>query len=206
MKPPRLLLLTDDSISTEHVAEVWPRVARACAPGSVALSVRYRTLEARALSLLCEHLQRSVPGAPVVVSRRLDIARSVGLAGVHLPASGVPSQEARLYLGEHALIIRAAHDAAELDQAVPGADAALLSPFLAPGSHASERPPLGKEGFQALASSSAVPVLALGGMDARTAPQALSAGAYGVAVVSAVWKAPDPVAACVALLQAGTPA
>ena len=39
------------------------------------------------------------------------------------------------------------------------------------------------------------PVLALGGVDARSVGQCLRAGAHGVAVLSAIWNSPDPLAA-----------
>jgi thiamine-phosphate pyrophosphorylase len=47
-----------------------------------------------------------------------------------------------------------------------------------------------------------IPVVAIGGIDAGNAALAVRAGARGVAVISAVAAAPDPVAAARALARA----
>jgi thiamine monophosphate synthase len=45
-----------------------------------------------------------------------------------------------------------------------------------------------------------LPVIAIGGLDAVRAAAVREAGAYGVAAISALWWAPDPAAAALALL------
>jgi thiamine-phosphate pyrophosphorylase len=47
-----------------------------------------------------------------------------------------------------------------------------------------------------------VPVVAIGGVTAATAPVLARAGAAGVAVIGAVWEASDPAAAAQALRAA----
>jgi thiamine-phosphate pyrophosphorylase len=44
------------------------------------------------------------------------------------------------------------------------------------------------------------PVIAIGGIDASRAAEVRAAGAYGVAALGALWRAPDPAAAALALL------
>ena len=44
------------------------------------------------------------------------------------------------------------------------------------------------------------PVIAIGGIDAARATEARAAGAYGVAAITALWRAADPAAAALALL------
>ena len=46
-----------------------------------------------------------------------------------------------------------------------------------------------------------VPVLAIGGIDATNAAAAVAAGAHGVAVIGAIWRHPDPVAAAKELVR-----
>ena len=45
------------------------------------------------------------------------------------------------------------------------------------------------------------PVIAIGGIDAARAAEVRAAGAYGVAAISALWKADDPAAAALAFLE-----
>ena len=48
------------------------------------------------------------------------------------------------------------------------------------------------------------PVIAIGGIDAARAGEVRAAGAYGVAAITALWRAPDPAAAALALLAPWT--
>lgn len=47
-----------------------------------------------------------------------------------------------------------------------------------------------------------VPVIAIAGVTVARVPELLAAGAWGVAVVGAVYSAPDPAAAVTAFLEA----
>lgn len=61
---------------------------------------------------------------------------------------------------------------------------------------------IGPKGLAAVRSAVRIPVLAIGGITPETALQALDAGADGVAVISAVVAAPDPLAAVASLVRA----
>ncbi|MEW5854301.1 MAG: thiamine phosphate synthase [Myxococcota bacterium] len=196
---PSILITTDDDVAPSLVEETWPAIYREVP--RVALSIRYRSLTGKDLSALCERLQGRTPFATLLVSRRLDVVHALDLSGAHLPANGVPTSSARSYLGMKAMILRAAHDEAELEQA-RGADGVLISPVFTPISHASERNPLGLEGLRALAAMSPVPVMAMGGITPDNVKDVMACGAGGVAVSGHVWRAPDPVAATVALWKA----
>jgi thiamine-phosphate pyrophosphorylase len=52
------------------------------------------------------------------------------------------------------------------------------------------------------AAALGAPVIAIGGIDAARAAEVRDAGAYGVAAIRALWDAPDPAAAALALLAA----
>lgn len=84
------------------------------------------------------------------------------------------------------LLGRSVHSVAEAREALAaGADYALLGPVWAPGSKPQDhRPPLGPHVFSALRG---LPVLALGGVDAARAVEAVRAGAHGVAVIGGVF-------------------
>lgn len=146
--------------------------------------------EGRALQALCE-----AEGAPLFVNGRLDVALALG-AHLHLPAHGLPLAAVRPHLPGGRLVSVAVHGPAE---AQAGADLALVSPVHPPGSKPGDtRPPLGPEGFRALAARLGCPAFALGGLG----PGRLAGleGAAGLAVMSAVTAAADPAAAVDALL------
>lgn len=133
-------------------------------------------------------------GAPLVVSQRADLAALCGADGVQLPERALPAAVVRrafpaLWVG------RSCHDRAGLEAAAAAAaDWALLSPIAAPvsGKPASGSP-LGVAGFAALIASLALPVFALGGVDASLSAALRSQGAHGVACVGFVFGAADPV-------------
>ena len=118
------------------------------------------------------------PRGPEEIGQRPDL-------GLHLPASIDPASVPAAGRG---LRSAACHDAAELQRAAAaGVDFVLLSPVFSPGSKPDDRrPTLGLEGLHRLAEGAAVPVLALGGIDARCAPAVLRSGLVaGVAGISA---------------------
>ncbi|MCK9188201.1 Nudix family hydrolase [Acidithiobacillus sp.] len=93
------------------------------------------------------------------------------------------------------------HDAVGLQQAARlGARYAFLSPIFPTSSHPGTAA-LGSRAFAAMAAESSLPVIALGGMTAARVPEALAAGARGVAVLSGILEARDPAAAARAFLQ-----
>ena len=64
-----------------------------------------------------------------------------------------------------------------------------------------EATPLGLDGLRGIVAATALPVVGIGGIAASNAPEVLSAGAAGVAVVSAVGGAEDPVGATMELVR-----
>ncbi len=136
--------------------------------------------EARVLAACCRR-----HGAPLFVNGRLDIALLTD-AHLHLPATGLRVEDVRPRLGAK-WVSAAVHNLAEA-QAV---DLALVSPVFPPGSKPHDtRPPLGVDGFFALARGLPCPAFALGGIAATNAH--LLAGAAGLAVISEVLHAPSP--------------
>lgn len=199
---PRLCYVTDGVRGTggRELAQVIGCAAR----GGVELVV----LRERALgdTAWCELAARLEPlrraGLRVVASRRLDLVRALALDGVHLAADAVPVAEARAWLGPDALIGYSAHDGAEAARAArDGADFALLSPIW-PTDSKPGAPARGAAWLADAVAKAGLPVLALGGVTQANAPEALRAGAHGVAAVSAIGAADDVAAAARGLARA----
>jgi thiamine-phosphate pyrophosphorylase len=178
-------------------------VAAACAAGVDWVQVRDRALDGAALlelvDAVCAAARRAAPRARVLVNRRADVALAAGADGVHLGFDALDPASARRLLGPQALIGVACHAPDEPARArAAGADYALLAPILDPLSKPRQRPALGLDALRA-AAAAGLPVLAQGGMHARSAGPALAAGAAGIAVTGAILLADDPGAAAAAL-------
>ncbi|HJR49450.1 MAG TPA: thiamine phosphate synthase, partial [Gemmatimonadales bacterium] len=99
----------------------------------------------------------------------------------------------------HGWIGCSVHSAAEAEDAArDGADYLLVGNVYETSSHP-ERPAKGL-GLVRDAVGLGLPVIAIGGMDPARAAEARDAGAYGVAAIAALWWAPDPAIAALALL------
>jgi thiamine-phosphate pyrophosphorylase len=147
---------------------------------------------AQQLSKLCR-----LANVPFFVHRRLDIALALN-THLHLPAYGLSPSQARLALPQRKLLSVSVHNEEEASLA-KGASFALLSPVFSPGSKpADTRPPLGPQGFCSLAQSLPCPAWALGGISPSTLK--LLPKLEGVAVVSALWQAENPLQTAKTLL------
>jgi thiamine-phosphate pyrophosphorylase len=136
-------------------------------------------------------------GAPLLINDRADIALAAGAQGVHLPGGGLTAAEARALLGPDALIGVSCHTVEEVEEGSrTGADFCVFGPVWdVPGKGRA----LGPGVLAAAVRASAIPVLALGGVDPHTAPLARAAGACGVACIRSVLDANEPAAAARAL-------
>lgn len=128
-------------------------------------------------------------GALLLVGDDERLAEAIGADGLHLP-------ERRLHMAPRIrarrarwIITGAAHGASALRRAErAGVDAAVLSSVFASRSR-SAGAPMGEIRFALLARSAKTPVIALGGVNARTARRLVGTGAAGLAAVEA-WLEP----------------
>jgi thiamine-phosphate pyrophosphorylase len=147
-------------------------------------------------------------GVPFVVNDRIDVALASGAAGVHLGRDDMEAATARLLLGPDAIIGLTVKNAADADAAIAApVDYACIGGVFETLSKRNPDAPVGLDGFCALreriaAARPDLPVGAIAGIDVARAGQAVQAGASGVAVISAIFRAPDIAAATRALRRA----
>ena len=152
-----------------------------------------QVIDGRALLVVNDRLQAAVQ------------ARSKGarVDGVHLGQSDASVAQARALLGPDALIGLTANTPAHLDaiRALPAGTVDYVGVgVIRPTSTKPDHPPaLGIDGFRALAASSPVPAVAIGGIGIADVAALRRAGAAGVAVVSALCAAENPRTAARAL-------
>lgn len=194
MLPFRFYLITDRLRGRHNPLEWAPRLAEA---GLRALQVREKDLAPAGLFRYCRALRDALP--PTVrlyLNDRADLALSLGLTGVHLREESLPLAAHGGPLREALRFGVSTHDAAGVRAAeAAGAEFATFGPIHATPSKSDYGPPLGPEALAGAAAASGLPLLALGGVTPERVAECLDAGAAGVAAVSAVWDAADPLAA-----------
>jgi thiamine-phosphate pyrophosphorylase len=161
------------------------------AAGTLALHARGPGLGGRALLDLARALgaARENTTSRLFVNDRLDVARIVGASGVHLPGAGFAIDDARAQLGPDVVIGRSVHSAEAARRAhAGGADYVFLGPIWETPSHPGTVP-LGPD---AIAAAAPARVIAIGGITLERVAVCRAAGAYGVAAISAVWRASNP--------------
>lgn len=202
----RLHLVTDTRPGRDPVAVVSAALARAGAPAEVVVQVRVAGTAtdreayelARRIRELCARY-----GATCLVNDRLHVALAVGADGGHVGADDLPVAAARRALGPAAVLGASCRDPAAARGAVAaGADYLGVGPAFDTTTKEGLPAAICPAGVGAVAAAVPdTPVLGIGGVTADRVPELCAAGAYGVAVVTAVSEAADPGAATAALLR-----
>src|SRR5215510_4003522 len=131
-------------------------------------------------------------GVRFIVNDRCDLALAVDADGVHLGQGDLPLNLARKVMGIEKLIGVSTHNSDQVREATAGkADYLGFGPIFTPGSKQDHDPIVGLEGLRAMRGLTALPVFAIGGIQIDRAGEVIQAGANGVAVISAILKAPD---------------
>lgn len=132
---------------------------------------------------------------PLIINDRLDVALAVDADGVHLGQDDMHISDARKIAGNSLIIGISAEsidDAVQAEKA--GADYIGVSPVFATLTKTDTAAPLGLEGVQEIRKRIDIPIVGIGGINHSNAASVISAGADGIAVVSAIVSADDPAA------------
>jgi thiamine-phosphate pyrophosphorylase len=179
---PRLFLFTDPERTPE------PEAIAAHMPEGSGVVYRHfgasdRLHRARTLRAIARDR-----GLTLLIGNDLKLADVMGADGLHLSQTELPHVPAFRATHPDWLITAACHDLQALTnaQTAGGLDALFVSPvFPSRSPSAQDVSVLGVPGFRAMASMTPLPVLALGGVTATTAPRLKGSGAYGFAAVEA---------------------
>ncbi len=167
---------------TDHRRAPHPLLAARALPRGAALILRdydrrNRAALAAQLKTVC-----SARGVLLIVGADVALAEKIGADGVHVPSWQAPPRRDG---APEMLLTAACHSSRGLERAHRmGADLALLSPAYATASHPGAAA-LGPQKFQALAASSPLPVLALGGVDETNAAALTGPNVAGLAAIGA---------------------
>lgn len=131
-------------------------------------------------------------GVLFIVNDRCDLALAVDADGVHLGQGDLPLDLARKVMGKDKLIGISTHNPDQVREATAGKPDYLgFGPIFKPGSKQDHDPVVGLEGLRAMRSLTSLPVFAIGGIQIDQVREVTRFGANGVAVISAIIKAPD---------------
>jgi thiamine-phosphate pyrophosphorylase len=140
----------------------------------------------------------------VLMNDHADLAKELGLDGVHVGQSDTPYKEARRILGPQAMIGVTCHNSRHLamEAAEAGADYVAFGAFY-PTTTKTVEHMAELETLSIWQESMETPCVAIGGITAANAGDIAGAGADFIAVSGAVWNHPDgPAAGVSALLKA----
>lgn len=127
--------------------------------------------------------------AILIVNDRLDIALAAKADGVHLGQEDVSPQDARMVLGEKAIIGLSTHSVEQALRALnEPIDYIAIGPIFTTKSKTDTSPVVGLKGISEVRSAiGEIPLVAIGGINTANLNDVLSAGADSVAVISAVF-------------------
>ncbi|WP_445504675.1 thiamine phosphate synthase [Microvirga sp. G4-2] len=174
-------------------------VRQAVAGGATLIQYRDKHAEGRRLVELGRALKAALEGTgvPLLVNDRIDIALATGADGVHLGQEDIHPRDARNLLGPHAIIGLTLKTPEQADVMVHlPVDYGCIGGVFATVSKNNPSPPIGLDGLRAIVArtkrGSRCPVGAIAGIDTSNAEAVIAAGADGIAVISAIFMAPDP--------------
>ena len=197
MPIPRLQVITDEVLQTRYTHLQLAQLA--IAGGADAVQYREkRPLTTRELMHTATDMLASCRSAStcLIVDDRVDVARSAGAEAVHLGRHDLDAATARAILGPDAIIGGTANSYNEARAVwASGVDYIGVGPIYGTQSKANPAPVMGLDVLARICADSPLPVVAIGNVTAERIPEVIAAGAYGVAVLSAVLRADDPQAA-----------
>jgi thiamine-phosphate pyrophosphorylase len=154
-------------------------------------STRFFVDEARKMKSLTVRFH-----VPLIINDRIDVALASGADGVHIGQDDIPYAEARRIMGPDAIIglsVETWDDVAEAEAL--NVNYIGVSPVFATPTKTDTKGNWGLEGLARIKAYSRHPLVAIGGLNASNAEDVVMAGADGIAVVSAICAAPDPLLA-----------
>ncbi|MEW6415007.1 MAG: thiamine phosphate synthase [Pseudomonadota bacterium] len=189
--PGGVYAITPDTADTEHLLT---QVESALAGGVAAVQYRdksgdvaRRHAQASELVVLCRQY-----GVPLIVNDDLRLADLVDADGVHLGRDDGSLTEARIILGPEKFIGASCYQSLDLARAAQAAGAdyvAFGSFFASPTKPAAPRAAL--DLLREATAAIHIPLVAIGGITLANATQLIDAGADAIAVLSALFDAPD---------------
>jgi thiamine-phosphate pyrophosphorylase len=185
--------------------DILPLIGEAVAGGATLIQLRGKIwTSAQFLNLgIKAHQFLLAKKIPLIINDRVDIAQACEADGVHLGQDDMPFHYARKILGNNRLIgisVKTEEEAVAAER--DGADYIGVGPIFKTFSKDDSGPEIGLAGLREVRAKVKIPILAIGGISAGNAADVISAGADGVAVISAIAAAMNPHKAAAKFIEA----
>lgn len=188
-----LYLVTDRGLAGDRPLEEV--VLAAVEGGAGVVQLREKELATREFVESARRLKALLEprGIPLIVNDRVDVALAAGADGVHLGQEDMAYPDARALLGPDAIIGLSVETPEDVREA-EGFDVDYLgvSPIFPTPTKTDTEGAWGLDGLAEVRRMSRHRLVAIGGLNATNAADAIRAGADAVAVVSAICAAADP--------------
>lgn len=195
----RLYLVSAARLGAGSLAELVPELAAA---GVDLVQLREKQMEAGDLLAVGGPVATACrdAGVPFIINDRPDVALALDADGVHVGQHDIPTKIARRVLPS-GIVGLSTHAPGEVDDAVGRSEVDYLAVgpvYETPTKRG--RPAAGVDLVRYAARANPTrPWFAIGGIDERTLPEVMAAGATRIVVVRAITEASDPPAAAASL-------
>jgi thiamine-phosphate pyrophosphorylase len=136
----------------------------------------------------------------LIVNDRVEVALATGAHGLHIGQGDGDAAAIRQRMPPGMILGLSIETVAQARLVPPGVDYIGAGPVRATPTKPDHATPIGFDGLAEIIAAAALPAFAIGGLKQSDAKAVRATGAIGMAVVSAVTRAPDPEAATRALL------
>ena len=151
-------------------------------------AMRHKFHEAQCTAEIC-----AAENTPLIIDDHVDIALALKAAGVHLGKSDFPIEKARAVLGEDTIIGATANSLKDIQQVIRlPIDYIGFGPVYASSSKSKPSSLQSVDILREVCEMTDIPIIAISGIKVERVEELLSAGAYGVAVMTAITTAEDP--------------
>jgi thiamine-phosphate pyrophosphorylase len=188
-----LYLVTDEKLCLGRpVAEV---VEQAVSGGVTAVQLREKEINTKDFIQRAIQLKKilSAYHVPLIINDRIDIALAVKADGIHVGQNDMPYEYFKKIIPRRmirGLSVETPEQAAEAEEYE--LDYLSASPVFLTFTKTELANEWGIEGLRELAAKTKHKLVAIGGINKSNAGEVIKAGAKGIAVVSAICSAPDP--------------
>ena len=197
-----LYAVTDRAWTGEHT--LYEQAEAALRGGATCLQPREKDMdmdafanEAAQIRALCHRY-----GVPFLVNDSVEVARRAGADGVHVGQRDMPADKVRALLGPGCIVGVSAQTVEQaLEAERRGADYLGVGAVFSTSTKR-DAAPVSRRTLREICAAVSIPVCAIGGITLENAPTLAGTGIAGLAVVSAVFAAPDIEAAAQALHRA----
>lgn len=188
-----LYLATDDYYLKR--CNIYNIIEQSLQAGVTVLQYRSKEKTSREMLAEAQNLRKLTKRyqIPLIINDRLDLALAVEADGVHLGQDDLPFDIAKKYMGEKAIGISTTSYEESRAAILAGADYIGLGPIFETPTKKDANPPCGVETVIRLKKEfPKAKIIAIGGINLKNAAGVLTAGADGLAVISAILGSSKP--------------